>query len=142
VDYIGDTWNKLIILETTGIIVMFVFFVLDYQKLALPIVSSFTAFFLIANLFYWARINETTASQAFITWRSIAGSLTFMGLCLVIVVAFAALFVVLNNTMVQMTKVTNTEVWDYSTPFEPFTSSELGLPFVDSVYEQYFSGLG
>jgi hypothetical protein len=96
-EYVDDIWNKFNIVEHTGITIVFIFAVSNYQGIGLPIIASFTAFFMVNNLFYWARINITTAEQSYIVWKSVQRSLTFMGLCLVLLVAFSSAFLVLNN---------------------------------------------
>jgi len=61
---------------------------------------------------------------SYIVWRSVAGSLTFMGLCFVLLVAFASSFLTLNNTQMNMTRVYNAAIWPYdpeTTPYESYT---------------------
>lgn len=94
-------------LETVGILIIFFMEMCDYTGILMPIIASLTTFFLINNLFYWARINFTTAMYSYIVWQAVSGSITFMLLCCILIFAFSSAFLVLNNTQAQMSRVSN-----------------------------------
>jgi hypothetical protein len=41
-----------------------------------------------------------------------------------------------------MTRVKNPAIWDHTRDYEPFTSNELGIPLIDTLFTQYLSSLG
>jgi len=65
-----------------------------------------------------------------------------MMLVLVLCIAFASSFLVLNSAVSKMSTQNDASVWDQDTEYETFLNSKLGIPFLDNVFEEYLSGLG
>ena len=82
------------------------------------------------KMFYWMRLFESTAYYVKLIQQTIADCMTFMLMVLIIILAFANFFLIINLNMAGREDE------------QVYVNTYLGNDFIDSVISSYFMGLG
>jgi len=137
-DYFGDPWNWLdfssLTLNLTFLTIATMSQVLEswfVDKYTMRTIGAYACFLMWLKMFYWMSLFESTAYYVKLIKQTIADCMTFMLMILIILLAFANFFLIINLNML------GDEVKD-----DPYISTYLGNQSIDALIAAYFMSLG
>jgi hypothetical protein len=105
-EYFSDAWNCL---DFTSISLNFTFLILAIYcqvtetlllgKINMRTIGAYACFFMWCKMFYWMRLFESTAYYVKLIVQTISDCMTFMLMILIILLAFANFFLIINLNM-------------------------------------------
>ena len=136
-DYFSDAWNCL---DFTSLTLNFsflfmaticqVFEIWAISKEDIRMIGAYACFLMWCKMFYWMRLFESTAYYVKLIQQTIADCMTFMLMILIILLAFANFFLIINLNM------------EGREDGAVYVNSYTGVAKIDALISAYFMGLG